>query len=183
MEQLGSAQQVKARQASPVGQDLSELRSIVDTRDMEKIPIVDGNEANFAEWRFTFEATCGLLGLEEVLRQSVLAPHDEASLNVYGQQPEVSLKNKAVYYLLVASCRGRAQCQSMLHSWHGVRWSDCTSHKLAVGTTRCGSEFSLHCGGKVILISSKKISQLGILGSRSTRETVVRWSTLRFGWR
>ena len=44
---------------------------------MEKIPIFDGNEANFADWRFTFEATCGLLGLEEVLRQSVLSTHDE----------------------------------------------------------------------------------------------------------
>ena len=101
--------QAQARQASSVGQDLSELRSIVDTRAMEKIPIFDGNEANFAEWRFTFEATCGLLGLEEVLRQSVLSTHDEASLNVYAQQQDVSLKNKAVYYLLVPSCRGRAQ--------------------------------------------------------------------------
>ena len=64
--------QAQARQASPVGQDLSELRSIVDTRVMEKIPIFDGNEAHFAEWRFTFEATCGLLGLEEVLRQAGL---------------------------------------------------------------------------------------------------------------
>ena len=107
--QQQQVQQAKARQASPVGRDLSELRCIVDTRVMEKIPIFDGNEANFAEWRFTFEATCGLLGLEEVLRQSVLATHDEASINVYAQQPDVSLKKKAVYYLLVASCRGRAQ--------------------------------------------------------------------------
>ena len=97
------------RQLSLVGQDLSELRSIVDTRVMEKIPISDDNEAHFAEWRFTFEATCGLLGLEEVLRQSILSTHDEASLQVFAQQPDVSLKNKAVYYLLVASCRGRAQ--------------------------------------------------------------------------
>ena len=43
--------------------NLSELRSIVDTRVMEKNPIFDGNEANFAVWRFTFEATFGLLGL------------------------------------------------------------------------------------------------------------------------
>ena len=71
--------QAQARQASAVGQDLSELRSIVDTRVMEKIPIFDGNEAHFAEWRFTFEATCGLLGLEEVLRQAVLSTHDELS--------------------------------------------------------------------------------------------------------
>ena len=105
LQQQVQQQQVHQAQASPVGQELSELRSIVDTR----VPIFDGNEAHFAEWRFTFEATCGLLGLEEVLRQSVLSTHDEASLNVFAQQPEVSLKNKAVYYLLVASCRGRAQ--------------------------------------------------------------------------
>ena len=86
--------QAQARQASPVGQDLSELRSIVDTRVMEKIPIFDVKETHFAEWRFTFEATCGLLGLEEVLRQAVLSTHDEASLSVFAQQPGVSLKNK-----------------------------------------------------------------------------------------
>ena len=51
--QRQQAQQAQARQASPVGQDLSELRSIVDTRVMEKTPIIDGNEAHFAEWRFT----------------------------------------------------------------------------------------------------------------------------------
>ena len=78
--------QAQARQASPVGQDLSELRSIVDTRVMEEIPIFDGNEAHFAEWRFTFEATRGLLGWRSC-----------------------QLTMKAVYYLFVASCRGRAQ--------------------------------------------------------------------------
>ena len=106
--QQQQVQQAQVRQLSPVGQDLSELSSIVDTRVMEKIPIFDGSEANFAEWRFTFEATCGLLGLEEVLRQSVLSTHDETSLNFYAQQQDVSMKNKAVYCLLVASCRGRA---------------------------------------------------------------------------
>ena len=60
--------QAQARQASPVGQEISEFRSIVDTRVMEKIPIFDGDEAHFAEWLFTFEATFGLLGLEKVLR-------------------------------------------------------------------------------------------------------------------
>ena len=44
--------QAQARQASLFGQDLSELRSIVDTRVMEMIPIFDGNESHFAEWRF-----------------------------------------------------------------------------------------------------------------------------------
>ena len=43
------------------------------------------------------------------MRQTVLSTHDEASLSVFAQQPEVSLKNKAVFYLLVVSCRGRAQ--------------------------------------------------------------------------
>ena len=32
--------QVQARQASPVGQDFAELRSVLDTRVMEKIPIL-----------------------------------------------------------------------------------------------------------------------------------------------
>ena len=107
--QQQQAHQAQARQASAVGRDLSELRSIVDTRVMEKIPIFDGNEEHFADWRFTFEATCGLLDLEEVLRQSILSTHDEASLNAFAKQPDGSLKNKTVYHLLLASCRGRAQ--------------------------------------------------------------------------
>ena len=142
-----------ARQESPVGQDLSELRSIVDTRVMEKIPIFDGNEVHFAEWRFTFEATCGLLGLEEVLRQSVLPTHDEASLNVFAQQPEVSLKNKAVYYLLLRRAEAERrflseEYQNMLDSWHGVRWSVCMSRRSVVGSMRCWLEFSPLSGGK-----------------------------------
>ena len=66
---------------------------------MEKIPIFDGNEAHFAEWCFTFEATCGLQGLKEVLRQSILSSNDEASLNVYAQQPGVSLNKGCVLSL------------------------------------------------------------------------------------
>ena len=40
--------QAQARQASPVGQDLSELRSMVETRVMEKIPVFDVNEAHLS---------------------------------------------------------------------------------------------------------------------------------------
>ena len=36
-----------------------------------------------------------------------MSTHD--GLNAFAQQPDVSLKNKAVYCLLVASCTGRAQ--------------------------------------------------------------------------
>ena len=179
----------RQRQASPVGQDLSELRSIVDIRVMEKIPIFDGNEAHFAEWRFTFEATCGRLGLEEVLRQSVSSTHDEASINVFAQQPEVSLKNKAVYYLLVASCRGRAQVLVRGVPKHAglVAWRQMVRlYEPQVGSRLNAmlvwSSLSLLYGGKETRISLKKTSLLGTLGSRNTNETVGRWSILRFGW-
>ena len=93
--------QAQARQASPVGQDLSELRSIVDTRVMEKIPILDGNEAHFAELRsrqrvgFWVCRSC---------RPTTKQPSTSLLSSL-----EVSPKNKAVYHFLVASCRGRAQ--------------------------------------------------------------------------
>ena len=57
--------------------------------------------------RHTLQSGVFLLGLEYVLRQSILSTHD--GLNAFAQQPDVSLKNKAVCCLLVASCRGRAQ--------------------------------------------------------------------------
>ena len=169
--------QAQARQASPVGQGISELRSIVDTRVMEKIPIFDGNETHFAEWRFTFEATCGLLGLEEVLRQAVMSTHDEASLSVFAQQPDVSLKNRAVYYLLVASCRGRAQVLVRGVPKHAglVAWRQMVRlYEPQVGSF-------LLCGDKEIRISLKKTSLLGILGSRSTNVTAESWLIQRFG--
>ena len=73
--QQQQAQQAQARQASPVGQDLSELRSIVDTRVMEKIPIFDGNEAHFAEWRFTCDV--GRSSLSPVWRQGDTYQYEE----------------------------------------------------------------------------------------------------------
>ena len=177
----GSAAATSAAAASSsgpslVGQDLNELRYIVDTRVMEKILIFDGNEAHFAMWRFTFEATCGLLGLEQVLRQSVLSTHDDASLNVFAQQAEVSLKNKAVYYLLVVSCQGQVQVLV-----RGV----CMSRMFEVGSIRCWLELSLLCGGKETHIrfqNTSVTSVLGTLGSRYANETAARWSILRFGW-
>ena len=50
-----------------VGEDLRELRGIVDTKIMEKVPTFDGQENHFAEWRFAFEAACGLMSLEEAM--------------------------------------------------------------------------------------------------------------------
>ena len=64
--QQQQAKKAQARQTSTVGQDHSALDSDVDTRVMDKMGISDGNEAHFAEERFTMNATCGLLGLEEV---------------------------------------------------------------------------------------------------------------------
>ena len=153
---------------------------------MEKIPIFDGNEAHFAEWRFTFEATCGLLGLEEVLRRSVLSTHDEASLNVFAQQPEVSLKNKAVYCLLVASCRGRAQVlvrgvpkHAGLVAWRQMVRLDESQVGGRLNAMLVGV-LSPVCG-KETLISLKKTSLLGTLGSRNTNETAARWSIRSVG--
>ena len=92
-------QQATATRA-PIPQDLAELRSIIDTRVMEKVPTFDGTDGHFTEWRFAFEATCGLLGLEDVMIQSAESNMDDTSLNSYASgATEVALKNKAVYFL------------------------------------------------------------------------------------
>ena len=54
--------QAQARQASPVGQEISELRSNLDTRVMEEIPIFDGNEAHFADVAVHFRGNVWALG-------------------------------------------------------------------------------------------------------------------------
>ena len=59
---VAAAQEQHARAASPpprpVGVDAEELKSIIDTRILERVNTFDGLD-NFAEWRFGFEATCG----------------------------------------------------------------------------------------------------------------------------
>ena len=182
--QQQQAQQAQARQASPVGQDLSELRSTVDTRVMEKIPVFDGKEAQFAEWRFTFEATCGLLGLEECLgRRSWRLTMKQAS--TLTQQPDVSLKKKAVYYLLVASCRGRTQVlvrgvpkHARLLAWRQM---------VRLYEPQVASRLNAMLVGILSPVWRQSDSyqfeeDLTAWDTpiTATRETVARWSTLRF---
>ena len=69
--QQQQVQQAKARQASPVGRDLSELRCIVDTRVMEKIPIFDGNEANFCRVALYFRSNVWSSGFGREVAEAI----------------------------------------------------------------------------------------------------------------
>ena len=82
---------------------------------IEKIPVFDGNKT----------LSGGSLSRQLVGFWVWKKFHDEESLGIFAQQLDVSLKNKVVYYPLVASCRGRRmflleENQNMLNSWHGV---------------------------------------------------------------
>ena len=59
------------RPPRPTVAETDELRSIIDTRVLEKVSQFDASDRLFAEWRFSFEASCGLLGLESAMAIAV----------------------------------------------------------------------------------------------------------------
>ena len=85
-----------------------QLRSTIDTRVLEKVQSFDGTDAKFTEWRFSFEASCCLLGLENAMM--VASSHaDEEGIQLVDMSDDVRIRSKALYYLLVSVCKGKAQ--------------------------------------------------------------------------
>ena len=82
------------------------LESIIDTRIIGKIGSFSGNDEDWKHWCFVFESTVGLVDLEGVIFESENT--EEVDLMFLNQTPEVQLRMKALYHLLVATTRGRA---------------------------------------------------------------------------
>ena len=138
--QQQQAHQARARQASAVGQDLSELGSIVHTRVMEKIPIFDGTEAHFVAWRFTFEVTLRTSGLgtgAEAVdlvdpRRGKPQRFPSAARCLLEEQGCVPSPGCVVQRPSAGSCpRSAKACWT--RGMASVRWSVCMNRRLAVG--------------------------------------------------
>ena len=89
---------------------LAELRSIIDIRTLEKMEHFSGKNIDFEEWVSTFEAQCGLIGLEELMvtATSPETTEDDCALSSLGGD-EIRIRAKAFWYLLMQLCKGKAR--------------------------------------------------------------------------
>ena len=91
-------------------EEMSELRSVVDVRMLDKLEHFDGQDAHWESWLTGFEALTGLIGLNELMEisgQTSVTMADTQLAQLGGD--EVRLKAKALWYLLTQACRGKAR--------------------------------------------------------------------------
>ena len=80
------------------------LKQTIDTRLITQINTFDGAEDHWSDWAFTFQAVCGLIGLDEHM-QEVIEQTEEVINQVCGSSPQLEAKSKGLYYFLVARVR------------------------------------------------------------------------------
>ena len=88
--------------------DLAELRSVVDVRILEKLQSFDGSDSKWENWLIGFEATAGLIGLDEIMAVAS-APgtsYLDCRLENLGGD-DVRVKAKALWYILIQHCQGK----------------------------------------------------------------------------
>jgi len=107
--QLGAAQQHVAAltPVAPATASDKKLKSIIDTRIVNRVGTFDGDDASWKQWCFVFESAAGLVDLDNVLTVVEQAA-DETGLEYCIQTSEVQLRMCALYHLLVSVTRGRA---------------------------------------------------------------------------
>ena len=104
-----AAAQIPVEQTQ-ISQDRDELKSIIDLRLIEKLETFSGKDENWMEWYSGFEATTGLVGLEELMSVAA-APETtdkDCSLN-YLAQADMLIQAKALWYVLMITTRGKAR--------------------------------------------------------------------------
>ena len=106
--QLAEAAATRAQQQRTPQSELRQLTSIVDTKVLDRVKDFDGRDESWTVWSFGFQATAGLLGLEEAMQTAVdVATDQEASLAALGDH-EIVVKSKALYFILIQACSGKA---------------------------------------------------------------------------
>ena len=66
-----------------------------------------GTDMEYQEWAFVFGSVAGLIGLEDP-KQVAINVVNEGEINMAIMDDDVRLQSKALWYLLVNSCKGKA---------------------------------------------------------------------------
>ena len=85
--------------------DLEEVKSIIHPGLLERVEKHDGEEASFPAWRFQFEALAALIGIDKDL--DLALQETDAELQLQTIDPDMAVKAKALWYLLVRTQSAR----------------------------------------------------------------------------
>ena len=81
---------------------------LIDTRSLAKPPRFNGEEARWQDFRFTFEAYCGLVGVDMLDMMNNVAVSTRPVRSMTGLAPGQQRVSKTLFYLLVQLTSGRA---------------------------------------------------------------------------
>ena len=85
---------------------LDEIKSIVNSRILEKCSMFDGTNEKWMEWSFVFHSVTGLIGLETSMEGALTVA--ETDMDFDSMEADHQAQSKALWYLLVHCCRGKA---------------------------------------------------------------------------
>ena len=94
------------RHGGGLPREMDELRAVINPKILEKCPVFSGKNGDFVEWTFTFGSITGLLGLEDGMRIAIDVAED-AEVALMRLDEETRLKSKALWFLLINSCKGK----------------------------------------------------------------------------
>ena len=103
--QLGEAQRLAAEAQRAGVQATMSSTGQVDPRVMNKCPTFSGCDTEWSEWSFIFESVAAMANLEPVMESAFTVSAEKPIAEV---TPEVKLRAKQLYYLLVNTVRGKA---------------------------------------------------------------------------
>ena len=131
--------QTAAAQARPVPpEEPTRLESVVDMRLLNRLPSFNGDDSEWKTWSFVFESMASLVDLDGLMERCTAEP-TEANLHLSAQTAEMQVRMKALYHVLITTCKGKAL--SLLQM--------CPRHNGAITWRRMKEEYEPRSGGRL----------------------------------
>ena len=109
-------------------------------RVFSRLPSFSGEDADWRQWSFVFESMAGLVHLDTMLDHCVT--ETEANLQLDRQSEDVAKKMKALYHILITTCKGKALTTLQM----------IPRHNGAIGWKRMKEEYEPKSGGRLTAI-------------------------------
>lgn len=102
---IGSPQAAPQGTAARENTELDRPRQTIDTKLVTQISVFDGTDDKWCDWSFSFQAICGLIGLDETMEKLLTASEEVLGPRLLTEE-EVP-KSKALYFFLVTRTAGK----------------------------------------------------------------------------
>ena len=158
-------QQQARPQGAQMPPDMEEIRAIINPKLLERCPTFSGKDEDYVEWVFTFSSVAGLLGFEEGLNTATMT--DDGLLTIASMDDRNRLQAKAVWFLLVNVCRGKAH----------IVLKTVEKHNGFMAWKRLGAEYQPEIGDRFNAMLMSLLNPDWSKGDKPFDEQLVVWET------